>query len=52
MKRIVTILAALFTALTVMSQSTGTGTIEGFITTPDGKAVANVNVSIKSLKNM
>lgn len=50
MKRIVIILATLFTALTVIAQSTGTGTIEGFITTPDGKAVANVNVSIKGLK--
>jgi iron complex outermembrane receptor protein len=50
MKRIVMILATLFTALTVIAQSTGTGSIEGFITTPDGKAVANVNVSIKGLK--
>lgn len=50
MKRIVTILATLFTVLTAIAQSTGTGTIEGFITTPDGKAVANVNVSIKGLK--
>ncbi|HTG54730.1 MAG TPA: TonB-dependent receptor, partial [Niabella sp.] len=50
MKQIVMILATLFTVLTVIAQSAGTGSIEGFITTPDGKAVANVNVSIKGLK--